>query len=393
MKKGSLLGASLIVAGTAIGGGMLGLPVLTALGGFWPATVMYFICGLFMASTGILFLEIYLWDKRETNIVSMAQMTLGLPGKILAWVLYLFLFYSLNVAYIAGGGNLVKDFFIDVLHVSLPTWAAPFIFILIFVPFITFGAKPVDRLNRILMSGLILSFITFIVLGCCHVKLENLIHGNMKLALMATPVIFISFGFQATVPTLANYLGRDKKRTAKAIWSGTAIAFIIYLIWEWLILGVVPLQSLSDTLKCGETSIHPLKDILQNPWLYVVGQFFAFFALVTSFLGVGLGLIDFLSDGLKIEKDGRGKSFLIPLIYIPPLILVFINPCIFLDALRYAGGFGSALLLGLLPILMTWRGRYRLNLESKSFFPGGKSLLFFMILFVIFEMAVMIITF
>src|ERR1700722_18229331 len=110
-KGGSILGGGLIVAGTAIGGGMLALPVLTAPGGFLPAVIIYILCWLFMTATGLLLVEVLLWSKTEVNIVSMAKMTLGLPGKIVAWVLYLFLFYSLTVAYLSGGGALVGDVF------------------------------------------------------------------------------------------------------------------------------------------------------------------------------------------------------------------------------------------------------------------------------------------
>jgi tyrosine-specific transport protein len=94
MKKNeSILSGTLLVAGTSIGGGMLALPVLTSLGGFAPSLVIYFFCWLFMASTGLLFLEISLWMPEEANIVSMAERTLGKVGKFFSWGLYLFLFY------------------------------------------------------------------------------------------------------------------------------------------------------------------------------------------------------------------------------------------------------------------------------------------------------------
>src|SRR6202034_2531754 len=102
---GGLLGGSLLVAGTSIGGGMLALPVLTSVGGFVPSLVIYFSCWLFMACTGLLFLEVSLWLHAEANIVSMADRTLGKIGKYAAWGLYLFLFYCLTLAYIVGCGN------------------------------------------------------------------------------------------------------------------------------------------------------------------------------------------------------------------------------------------------------------------------------------------------
>ncbi|MCB1110432.1 MAG: tyrosine transporter, partial [Chlamydiia bacterium] len=64
-------------------------------------------------------------------------------------------------------------------------------------------------------------------------------------------------------------------------------------------------------------------------------------------------------------------------------------PGIFLKALGYAGGIGCALLLGLLPILMVWVGRYRKDYSRlNEQLPGGKPVLLILTAFVIFELAI-----
>jgi tyrosine-specific transport protein len=390
-KGGTSLGGSLILAGTAIGGGMLALPVLTAAGGFWPAVAIYLLCWLFMTATGLLLMEVFLWSKEETNIVSMAKMTLGLPGKIIAWILYLFLFYSLTVAYVSGGGALVKDLFEAFGKSELPSWLSPFIFVLIFAPFVTLGAKAVDSINRLLMAGLILSFLIFVVMGVKHIEVNLLSHFNLPLAMLATPVVFTSFGFQGTVPSITNYLGRNPTKVKKAILWGTFIPLVTYILWEALILGVVPAEQLAQAKTLGQSAVAPLKNALHIPWLFKIGEFFAFFALITSFLGVTLGLLDFMSDGLKVKKNVAGKFLLSSLIFGPPLLFSMVNPGVFLNALHYAGGLGCALLLGLLPIVMVWRGRYTLKLKSSYSLFGGRITLSLLILFVLFELIVMVV--
>ncbi len=389
-KTGSFLGGTLLVAGTAIGGGMLALPVLTAPGGFFPSILIYFLCWIFMACTGLLLVEIFLWNKEETNLFSMANMTLGRGGKFVTLILYLFLFYSLSVAYVAGGGNIVNDLFEALFNAKPACYWGPLLFVLLFAPFVAISPSATTRMNGILMIGLIVSFIVFVVLGVPHIKAHYLTKSNLALALLATPVVFTSFGFQGIVPTLTNYLGRDPFLTRKVIMLGTGFPFICYIIWEGLILGVVPPEGLQEALELGQSSVYPLKKILDIPWLFCVGEFFAFFAIVTSFFGVTLGLLDFLSDGLKIKKNFKGRVFLSFLIFAPALGFAMTNPCIFLNALHYAGGFGCALLLGLMPLLMAWRGRYALNLQSTELVPGGKLVLSLLLLFIIFELAAMI---
>ena len=88
------------------------------------------------------------------------------------------------------------------------------------------------------------------------------------------------------------------------------------------------------------------------------------------------------------KKTAKGKTILAFLVFLPPLAISYFYPKIFLTALGYAGGFGCAALLGLLPILMVWSGRYRMNLTSKYSLIGGKPLLLALLLFVVAEIFV-----
>lgn len=383
-KSGSLIGGTLLVAGTCIGGGVLALPVLTSMGGFIPSLALYLLCWAFMACTGLLYLEVTHWMDGESNIVSMAEKTLGSLGKTFAWAVYLFFFYSLTLAYIVGCGKLMTQVF------SIPEWAGPIVFVAIFAPFVFAGARAVGRINFLLMIGLGISFLSFLLIGYSFVNTELLMQKNWSLSVLALPVIFAAFGFQGIVPTLSTYMNRDLKKTRIAILAGSFLPLISYVIWQWLILGIVPAYGeggLVEAMHQGENAVQPLKNFINNPNAYVFGQFFAFFALTTSFFGVTLGLKDFIADGLKIEKDTKGKVILSAIVFLPPLAIGVTNPDIFLTALGIAGGFGSALLLGLLPILMVWSGRYRLKLPSHIALPGGRLLLLLLIAFVLFELS------
>ena len=47
----------------------------------------------------------------ESNIISMAKGTIGLPGQIIAWISYLLLLYALLCAYIAGASAVLHLLF------------------------------------------------------------------------------------------------------------------------------------------------------------------------------------------------------------------------------------------------------------------------------------------
>ncbi len=384
-QQNSTLHATLLVAGTTIGGGMLALPVMTGLGGFIPSLFIYVLCWAFMYCTGLLFLEISQWVGNKGNLVTMAEETLGLPGKITAWFLYLFLFYCLTLAYVVGCGELVALWI-----PMLPAWSGPWIFTLLVAPLVFVGAKVVGKLNVFLMAGLGISFISFMFLGAPYVKRELLTYTNWSGSLIALPICFTSFAYQGIIPTLVEYLHHDIARARRAILYGTLIPLTAYIVWQWLILGIIPPfgpHGLVEAMNQGQNAVQPLSYMLDNPGVYLLGQAFAFFALVTSFFGVTLGLMDFLVDGLNLEKTSTNKSLICLGIFVPILLIQAYNPHLFLVALDLAGGIGCAALLGLMPILMVLSGRYKQGRTAGYHLKGGPTALTLMLAFVLFELA------
>jgi tyrosine-specific transport protein len=389
MKMKTFLGA-LLVGGTALGAGMLALPLATAGAGLFPSWIVYFLTWLFSIATGLLFVEIGLWLPRNANIVSMSKTLLGNQGKWIAWALYIFLFYSLTVAYIAGGGRFVSNF----LNLKASSEIGILLFVSIFGLVVYLGTRIAGKVNAVLMGGLILSYLGFVVFGLEKIKFSMIQLFGSKGAILGFPVIFTSFSYQGTVPTLLEYLKRDVKKTKSAIIFGTSIPFVAYIIWDLIIKGIIPVEGANGLIaarEAGISAVEPLKFFLSNSNIAVIGSFFAFFALTTSFIGVTLGLFDFLIDSLNLDRTLSNKSFLALLVFVPPTFIAFLNPKIFVSALGYAGGFGCALLLGFMPIWMVWVGRYKKKFPNQQIvLPGGKALLVGLLVFVFFEIAVQV---
>jgi tyrosine-specific transport protein len=374
----STFGATLIVAGTSIGAGMLGLPVLLAQGGFFPALIVLGSSFLFMLATGLLYAELCLWLQGEVHILTMAKRTLGAWGWPAAFFLYLFLFYSLLVAYFVGGGNLLNDLLKISPSLSILLFAA------IFITIIAFRHRVVDPLNRLCMAGLFIAYFSFVFIGIRLIDPKLSSRVDFFGAWAGLPIAFTSFGYQGTLPTLASWLGYDAKRLRLSIILGTSITFTVYAVWVGLILGIVPFNGphgLFETMQAGRDATFPLQYFSQNPLCSIMGKIFAFFAIATSFLGVGIGLVDFWADGLKIkDRTLRAHTELLTLAFLVPLIFAMIYPGIFLKALGVAGGFGSALLLGALPIAMIYFSK-----KEKKMWYEKKSFLFLLFAFFLFE--------
>lgn len=383
LPKGSVLGGILLIAGCCIGAGMLGLPILSAQTGFYPSLSMFILCWLFMVTTGLLLLEVNLWYSGEVNIITMAGKTLGRSGQSIAWFVFLFLFYSLMVAYIAASGSLITGFVKQWTDLDVHHSIGCLVFTLLFGVVLYVGTGAVDWFNRLLMIGLVITYVCLVVMGASHVDAKLLEHHNWNAVTNVIPVVIVSFGYHNLVPSLTTYFHRDVVSLKKVILIGSAIPLIIYVVWEWLILGIVPLTDFKEALDQGEIATEALKNAVGASWILDVAQAFAFFAIVTSFVGVALSFVDFLADGLKIKKTPQGKILLIALALAPPLICALMYPTIFLTALNIAGGYGAVILFGILPALMVWKGRYVQHLGLPQLVPGGKPVLVAIIAFAV----------
>ncbi len=379
--RGSLLGSTLLIAGSCIGIGTLGLPVNTAMAGFLPAVAMFLVSWLFMMSTGLLLLEVNLHFKKDANLITMADRLLGKAGQAAAWFLFLFLFYCIMVAYSAGSGELVADFVEEVFSLDIPKWLGSVGFVTILGIIVYFGAFAVDRLNRILMGGLILTYFMLVMLGVPHVRREFLSYVDWSQCIWAIPVMIISFGYHNLIPSLTTYLDFNANRMRLSIILGSAIPLVGYIIWEWIILGVIPHEEFAKAMQEGNMVTHTLKTVVGRAWIVDIMEYFAFFAIITSFIGVALSFVDFLADGFQIKKDRTGKLIITSMALGPPLFFSLLYPKLFIQALNYAGGFGAVILFGVLPALMAWVGRYRKKLWDKMILPGGKFTLVLIILF------------
>ncbi len=354
---------------------MLALPISTGIAGFFPAISMFFLIWLFMLSSGLLLLEANLWIGPGYSIISMANKTLGGAGKYVAWSTFLFLFYSLMVAFISASGSL----FIQASGFAMQDWVGSLICVIVFAFLLFFGTRAVDHFNKLLVFGLVVSYIAILNLGIPHVEPELLKTTNWGSAPFILPAVFVSFGFHQLVPTLTTYLGGEVKSLKFSLIVGSALPLLIYFVWEAIVLGIVPERELQLALCKGLSATQALTPSV-GPALNLASLSFAIFALTSTVITVALGFVDFLSDGLGIKKNKRGRLFLIALVLLPPFSFSLVNPHLFLKAINYAGAYGVSILFGILPALMVWVIRYRYRSQSPRCLPGGQAMLIFIMI-------------
>lgn len=366
----------MLLLGFCIGGGILALPMATAPAGFWSSSLLLLACWALMTFTAFLVLEANMWFSEHSNLITMAKSTLGPWGQLAAWLSYALLLYSIMCAYLSGTTDVVHHFldkkFSDstmIGHFILHYSSVIVTFVLGSV--IYFGVAVVDYVNRSILSVKLILLAAIIAIVFPHANTYWPDEHPSKLV-SAAMVVVSAFGYSTLVPTLRYYFKSNIKMLRIAVLLGSFIPLMFYLSWDFVIhtsiQGIGNIAPADNTITYLTTA---LIAVVQKPSVNIIIHTFTSICVFTSFLGGGLCLVDFLSDGLGIKKVGLRKAWLHVLTLGPPLLIVWHYPDIFVKALNYAG-ITCVVLLILLPTLMVWRGRYVKKYASTYQVMGGK---------------------
>jgi len=374
-----LISGSFLIAGTMIGAGMLGIPMSTAASGFIPACMTTFAVWFFMLVTGFLLLEVSLHMPKGSNFLSISEHFLGKAGKYFIGAMFMFLYYCLIIAYIAGGAPLFGELIGKGMHLSSFSYL---IFSAIFGLVVYLGTKWVDRVNIVLTFIMFGLFFLLVITGFNFVNPTNLAHHNFSKMFLSVPVLFGAFGYHNVIPTLCDYLERDRKVLSLSLVFGTLISLSIYIIWQQTVLGAVSIEALQTAMDEGKTCVAALQEIASSSSLYRYGKYFAAAALSTSLLGVSLSVVDFLHDGFTQKQINVQRGLLCFLVFAPCAAFAIFNPTIFSKALGLAGGVGEAILNGIFPISLVWVGFHYMKLPSErmKYYYGKRYLTFLLLL-------------
>ena len=352
------VGSTLLVAGTMIGAGMLAMPLTSAGIGFGFTLVLLLGLWALLTFSALLFVELYQTAESDAGIGTLAEQYFGKAGRIIATAVLIIFLYALIAAYVSGGGSLLKD----LLPESFGDKVSILLFTVIFGSFIVIGTHSVDKINRVLFFVMLAAFAVVLSLMLPEIKFDNLMATPIDNALIisASPVFFTAFGFHGSIPSLNKYLGGNVKALRISILAGSAITLCAYILWQMSTHGLLTQNEFLQILKEDATLNGLVKATLAITGSNIIAgavKLFSTLALVTSFLGVGLGLLECIEDLLKRSFNiSAGRISLGLMTFIPPLVFALFYPEGFILALGYAGQM-FAFYAVVLPVSLVWKAR------------------------------------
>lgn len=383
----SLLGGAMIIAGTTVGAGMFSLPVVGA--GMWFGYSMLMLVGIWfcMLVSGLMLLETNLHFEPGSSFDTLTKTTLGQFWRIVNGLSIAFVLYILTYAYISGGSSIVNHS-LEGLGISLPQSLAGLVFAAVLATIVIISTKAVDRITTIMLGGMIITF--FLAVGNLLIDVDTtklfVPDGETSYApylLAALPFGLASFGYHGNVPSLVKYYGNQPKTIIKALFIGTFIALVIYSCWLVATMGNIPRSQFVDIIAQGGNMgvlVGALSEVIASSWLNTMLTLFANLAVASSFLGVTLGLFDYLADLFGFDESRQGRLKTAAVTFIPPTILGILFPNGFLIAIGFAA-LAATIWAAIVPAMMAYKSR-KIFANSEGFrVPGGTPLIAVVIVF------------
>lgn len=338
-KKLTLFEAACTITGYGLGGGVMAVPYLASLNGLLPFFLLLVLAFLLSVVFHLMLAEVMMRDSTCKQMIEIFDRYLfkGRGGVIFTWtffILILMAFFTNLSAYIAGGGEILRD----LLGISL--LAGHSITYLITAGVVFFGLKAVGMSEKYAVLAIIaivgVLFIGSLRIGFNPLWLQDF--GYRKpMALFG--MIMFSFTSLFSIPQAVEGLSWDRTKVPKAV--------ILGLFINLSIVTAVTVAATSVSEQITRIAITGWSKALGN-WAFVSGSLFVLLAMLTSYWSISFALAVIVKERLKW---GDRSSWLIATF--PTFLIVITGVTDFLGFMRLAGG-AIALIVAIL-IIPTYR--------------------------------------
>lgn len=364
-QQSKTIGATFVVAGTAIGAAVLAQPLTASKIGYQSSLFLLFGMWLLMIAASYVQLALFKNKPSSMSFAKLVKTEIGPVGQIIALCVKMLLFYSLLAAYMTGGTSVMLGLLSQAnVHISHPLGV--FIFAVIFGGIVSLSTRAVDQTNRIFLKILFSLFavlLFFLLPQTQIIYLYEPVILDIQNWMIAIPIFFTSYGFHGSIPSLISYLKNDQKKLMLSFFVGSLITFFVYVLWQTATIGAISCGQLVQLNQeqlpvffnqIGKLSNYP--DLMPH-----LLNIFSFCAIVTSFLGVGLGQFNYISEltdnKISAQTPVVKKMTNIVLTIGIPFVFALVYPKGFIVALSVASAWLAILAL-ILPGVMGLRSKH-----------------------------------
>ncbi len=372
--------------GTAVGAGILFLPINVGLGGFWPLVIMALAAFpmTYLAHRGLA--RFVLSSRRsDSDFTDVVQEHFGQGAGRLISLLYFLSIFPILLIYGVGLTNTVNDFIVNQLGFAQPPRIMlSGVLVAAMVAVMLGGEKLMLRAFSILVYPLVailFALSLYLMPNWQMPSTEFVASTDFAINLwLAVPVIVFSFSHAAAISSFANaqrrHYGEQARPKADAILKYTAIMLITFvLLFVFSCVFALSAEQLQAAKDANISVLSYLANTYNNPILAYVGPLVAFVAITSSFFGHFLGARESF-NGLVVKHSNlthkKADKLGVALMFIAIWVCAVYNPSI-LGMMEAISGPIIAMILFIMPMIAVYK------VESLKQYRGKSSTYFILL--------------
>ncbi|SHI25044.1 aromatic amino acid transport family protein [Ferrimonas marina] len=362
---------SLSMFGTAVGAGVLFLPIRAGLEGFWPLIIIALLVGpmtylahralaRFVLSSG----------KSGADITEVVEEHFGKSAGLLITFLYFFAIYPIVLIYGNAITNTIDSFMVNQLGLaSMPRWLLSGVLVAAMMSVMILGQRLMLKATEMLVYPLVFILLAMSVYLIPQWSFEAMsfsaapsFSATMVAVYLTIPMLIFSFNHSPAVSSMA--LAQREAHGADAVAKSDMIlkrasvmllGFVMFFVFS-CVLALSP-EQLAAAKDSNLPILSYLANELNSPLISVLGPLVAFLAIFSSFFGHYLGAKEGLAGIVKkaapsvVENLGEKKfdKALVAFFFLTVWGVAIINPSV-LGMIEDLGAPFIAAILFLMPM-------------------------------------------
>ena len=312
---------SLNLFGTAVGAGVLFLPINAGMGGFWPLVVMAILVGpMTYFAHRALSRFVLSSSKPGSDITEVVEEHFGKTAGKLITLLYFFAIFPILLIYGNGITNTVDSFIVNQLGMASPNRALlSFVLIAALISVMLMSEKIMLKLTEYLVYPLVLILFSLSIYLIPEWNTSTLhemptAQGFISTLWITIPVLVFSFNHSPAISSFSQSQQRQYQDPALAEFhagqslrgtAGILLFFVMFFVFS-CVLTLTP-EELMMAKQQNISILSFLANKFDNPYISYFGPLVAFLAITSSFFGHYLGAKEGL-EGLYRKTIGNGKT-------------------------------------------------------------------------------------
>ncbi|EKO3446284.1 septum formation protein [Vibrio fluvialis] len=355
---------SLSLFGTAVGAGVLFLPIKAGAGGFWPLVILALLAAPMTWFAHKSLARFVLSAKNsESDITDTVEEHFGKAGANLITFAYFFAIYPIVLIYGVGITNTVDSFLVNQIGMeSIPRWLLSGALISAMTAGVVFGKELMLKATSAMVYPLVFILLALSVFlipewNTSMMEVAPDWSGMPAIIWLAIPIIVFSFNHSPIISqfTKEQRMQHGDNAVAKTdmITGGAAMmlmGFVMFFVFS-VVLSLSP-EQLAMAKEQNISVLSYLANIHESPMISYLGPIVAFAAITSSyfghFLGAHEGLVGLVKSRSEMPISKIEKISLI-FIVVTTWMVAIVNPSI-LGMIETMGAPMIAAILFLLPV-------------------------------------------